>query len=256
MLLSYELGEANRPRGHALLYFRSWSDPEAVFATYLIIPPIAVEISKYIPPMFASQFQGMRTGGISVFPYPPIPERVDDPGLLRRLASARDDDLISGGSIDTNSPERLLQAAAEAAQQYFQSFSTYVASLPSEEVEQTPAVPGADISVDVNELEYILMSDRERLTEMSKFVGRLRDAVVGGDEQLASSIAEDFGRLAAHLPEKYRAAEVLSAARRPGAAGNRLTQLYIERAFRLADEDYEAVSRLELEIKHLSGQES
>ena len=250
MLLNYDRGDAHRPRGHALLYFTSWSDPSAIFATYVIVPPIAVEISKYIPPMFASQFQGLgAASGIAVFPYPPIPERVESQNLLARLAQAREDDLISGGSADTGSPERLLQAAVEAAQQYFESFSTYMDSAQSEP--ERAAIPETTASVDVDELMYGLMSERERLTELAKLSGQLRYAVDGGDAHLAESTQEDIKKLGAHLPEKYRAVDIANAARCPGPEGGRLTELYIERAYKLADEDYEAVSKLEAEIKQL-----
>src|SRR5512133_2226713 len=160
MLLSYDRGDASRPRGHALLYFRSWSDPSAIFATYLIVPPISVEISKYIPPMFASQFQAMGGGGITVFPYPPIPEQVEDFAIVDRLAGARDDDLISGGSVDTSSPERLLQAASEASQLYFRAFTTFMCSRNTGPQPAAQQIPESSVSVDVNELRYILMGDR------------------------------------------------------------------------------------------------
>lgn len=250
MLLNFDRGDSRHPRGHALLYFRSWADPSAVFATYLIVPPIAVEISKYIPPMFASQFQGLgAAGGIAVFPYPPIPERVDGEDLLTRLAKARDDDLISGGSVDTNSPERLLQAAAEAGQQYFESFTKYMDSIPVEA--EVDLLPESSTPVDMSELMYGLMSERERLTELAKLSGQLLYALGGRDEQLAASTEADIKKLGSYLPEKYRVADIAGAAKRPGHDGERLTQLYIERAYRLADEDYEAVSKLETEIRQL-----
>jgi hypothetical protein len=251
MLLTFDRGDAHRPRGHALLYFRSWSDPSTVFATYLIVPPISVEISKYIPPMFAAQFQGLGGRGITVFPYPPIPEQVDGQEFLARLAEARDDDLISGASVDTSSPDRLLQASAEAAQQYFESFSSYMDALPAESIPES--VPErSSVSVDVNDLMYGLMSERERLAELTKLSGQLRYAVGGGDERLTASTEEDITKLISLLPEKYRAADIAKAARRPGPQGERLTQLFIERAYKLADEDYESVSRLEAEIRQFS----
>mgnify|MGYP005850974413 CR=1 FL=1 len=248
MLLTFDRGDPQRPKGHALLYFRSWSDPSAVFATYLIVPPIAVEISKYIPPMFASQFQQMGGGGIAVFPYPPVPERVESQGVLAHIAEIRDDDLVSGGSVDTASPERLLHAAAEAAQLYFRSFSAYVESVPirseGEALEETG-------SVDVNEVLYELMSERDRLAELSKLTGQLRYALGVGDSHLAEDASTEARRLARYLPEKYRADEIIRGARRPGAEGDRLLQLYLERAYRLADEDYEAVRDLEARIRQL-----
>lgn len=253
MLLSYQRGDVARPRGHALVYFTSWSDPAAVFATYLIVPPIAVEISKYIPPMFASQLQGMQgAAGITFFPYPPIPEQVEGEALLERLAAARDDDLISGGSVDTSSPERLLQAATEAGQQYFGSFSAYISSYSPAEPEPLAEIPAGSVSVDANELRYILMGERERLRELTVLIGQLRDSIAGDPSLMAATEAEIrvVGKL---LPDKYRVDETLLAAREPGPQGLRLTQLYLDRAFRLADEKYEAVAELEAEIRSIKG---
>ncbi len=249
MQITFERGDPQRPKGHALLYFQSWTDQSAVFATYLIVPPIAVEITKYIPPMFAGQFQqmGLGAGGISVFPYPPIPERVESHALLQRLAKAREDDLITGGAVDASSPERLLQAASEAAAQYFQQFSTHMESIPSE------AAPEALLeeetgSVEVNEILYGLMGDRDRLAELAKLSGQLRYAISGNDPNLLKETVAEARRLAKFLPEKYRVDQVIQAAQHPGTKGDRLTQLYLDRAYKLADEDYQAVKQIEDEI--------
>lgn len=249
MLLTFDRGDARRPKGHALLYFRGWSDPTAIFATYLIVPPISVEISKYIPPMFAAQFQHMGAGGISVFPYPPIPEKVESVGLLERLARIRDDDLVSGGSVDSSSPERLLHAAAEAGQQYFESYSSHAALPPSE---PEPAALEEAGTMDVSEVLYGLMSERDRLTELTKLSGQLRYATGGKDANLARDAVTEMERLAKHLPEKYRVQEIVEVASRPGSEGDRLTQLYLDRAYKLANEDYEGLQELEAEIRRLT----
>lgn len=249
MLLTFERGDAARPKGHALLYFRGWSDPSALFATYLIVPPIAVEISKYIPPMFAGQFQQMGAGGITVFPYPPIPERVESERLLQKLAQAREDDLIFGGSVDTSSPERLLHATAEAAQQYFQSYSSHLGSLAAEPQPET--LPEESGAVDVNEVLYGLLGERDRLAELTKLSGQLRYAVSGADSRLAEDTVAEMKRLAKYLHEKFKVDEIIRAARRTGAEGDRLTQLYLDRAYKLANEDYEGLQELEAEIQRL-----
>ncbi|HEX2988722.1 MAG TPA: hypothetical protein VHS06_11200 [Chloroflexota bacterium] len=250
MLLTFERGDSQRPKGHALLYFRSWTDRSTVFATYLIVPPIAVELTKYIPPMFAGQFQqmGLGAGGISVFPYPPIPERVESHALLQRLAGARDDDLVDGGSVDASSPERLLQAASEAAAQYFQQFSSYMESVPTETAPEALPEEGSS-SVDVNEILYGLMSERDRLAELAKLSGQLRYAVSSNDPSLLEETVAEVHRLAKFLPEKYRVEQVVKAAQRTGGQGDRLTQLYLDRAYKLIDEDYQAVKRIEDEIR-------
>ena len=48
MQLVFERGEAQRPKGHALIYFRD-SDGAGVLATYVVIPPISIDFSKYLP---------------------------------------------------------------------------------------------------------------------------------------------------------------------------------------------------------------
>ena len=52
--MRFELGDPDLPRGHALLYFRDPQEPLRVWATYLVVPPIAMDIGKYIPPLLAA----------------------------------------------------------------------------------------------------------------------------------------------------------------------------------------------------------
>jgi hypothetical protein len=248
MMLSFEQGDPGRPKGHALLYFKDRSDPSAIFATYLIVPPISVEISKYIPPMFAAQFQQMGArSGITVFPYPPIPERVEGVEQLERMARARGDDLVSGGSIDASSPESLLMSVQEAAQLYFQSYSSYIDSVPAQP--QAEAIPETAESVDMDDLLYGLMGDRERLAELTKLSGQLRYAVSGRDERLAQDTVAQIRGLGKYLAEKYRAEEIAQAASRPGPDGDRLTRMYLDRAYKLLNEDYEGLQQLERDIQ-------
>ena len=61
MDLTFERGDPSRPCGHALLYFTTGS-PERVLATYLVIPPIALNLAKYMPPMFAANLPLDRGG--------------------------------------------------------------------------------------------------------------------------------------------------------------------------------------------------
>ena len=46
MELVFDRGDRGSPKGHALLYFRSPDDPEAVWVTYIVILPITVDVSK------------------------------------------------------------------------------------------------------------------------------------------------------------------------------------------------------------------
>ena len=59
--------------------------------------------------------------------------------------------------------------------------------------------------------------------------------------------------LARHLPAKFRAQEVIAAARTPGLLGSRLTELHIRRCYKLSDEDYAGLDQIEKEIAELRG---
>ncbi len=76
--MDYDLGRADEPRGHAFLYFRSASEPGQVAASYLVVPPIALDLKKYIPPMFAGSLPGLDLDQLTrAVPLPPIPEAVE-----------------------------------------------------------------------------------------------------------------------------------------------------------------------------------
>ena len=53
MDLSFEIGDRNFPKGHALLYFvdslGDW------YATYIVLLPVTVDVSKYVPPFLMNQ---------------------------------------------------------------------------------------------------------------------------------------------------------------------------------------------------------
>jgi hypothetical protein len=246
MQLQFERGSGERPRGHALFYLRSTDDPEAVLATYLIVLPVTVDLSRYLPPMFAQQMPATEAGGISAMPWPPVPEPVSSHGYLERLADSRDDDLISGGAVDPARVELMLQVTAEASQEYARLYSQR--ELPAEE----PASEGPAPELDVDEVLYSLMGERDRLTELVKLTGKLRDAVEAGDRGRVEDAVADVRRLARHFPEKYRLEEFLAVAQLSGAKGRRLTELYVERCYHVCNEDYAGLQQVDAQIQAAS----
>jgi len=243
--LEFERGSRDRPRGHALFYLRSGADPEAVLATYLVVLPVSVDLSKYIPPMFAERMPTRGAGDVTALPWPPVPEAVESHRHLERLADARDDDLVFGGTADPSRVELLLQMTGEAAQEYSRLYSQ---RQPAPE-EAPPEEPAAEL--DVDEVLYSLMGERDRLTELVKLTGKLRDAVEAGDRRQVEEAAADVRRLARHFPEKYRLEGFLAVARLPGEKGRRLTELHVERCYRVCNEDYEGLQRVDEQIEEL-----
>src|SRR5260221_4833161 len=99
MQLIFDRGSAQKPRGHALIYFRASNN--VIVATYVVIPPITIDFSKYLPPMFAAQgMAGNLAQASSVVPLPPVPETVGSYESLEILAQQRDDDLVFAGATD------------------------------------------------------------------------------------------------------------------------------------------------------------
>jgi hypothetical protein len=105
-VLTFRAGDPDRPRGHALVFFRDADGGDGVWATYLVVAPIKMDLGKYIPAAFASQLAGQLTAaGPSAYPLPPVPEPFEG-GLeaLERLADLRHDDLLDGGTLRMSDP--------------------------------------------------------------------------------------------------------------------------------------------------------
>lgn len=249
MAARFELGDQDRPRGHALLYFTT-TGGGGVLATYVVVLPIAINPAKYIPPAFAAQMPP-QLSEVAATALPPIPEAMESLAEVRRLAEARNDDLLDGGVVEMD-PERLMMATHEIAQEYASRYKAMVDSLPS----PAEAAPTGPAELDEDELRWVLMDEKARIGELAKLTGQLRYAVDGGDEYLLRNTKEQIDKLRQHLPEKYRIPEFLEAATRPGDLGRRLAELYIDRCYKLSNEEYETLSKLDAQIKALEQQGS
>ena len=248
MDLIFDKGSPEEPKGHALFYFRSGGG-EKVLATYVVVLPISMDIAKYVPPLLASQFGGMAPREMSAFALPPVPEEVSGYEELVRLAEMRDDDLILGGTLYSTEPTSLIEAANEAVQRYAQLWADYLERAPFPEQAEEESGLG------VSEVLYSFMSDRDKLAEMAKLVGKLRFAVEGHDTALIKEAEEEILTLSRYLPENYRVARLLEVARLPQPIGGELAQLYLERCYRLSDGNEEGVRQLEERIRVLETSE-
>lgn len=248
MQLVYELGDARRPRGHAFVYFRSRFNPDQVLASYLVVPPIVFDLAKYIPPMFAGSLPGIDLNQLTkAVPLPPVPEAVEGYDYLRRLAELRGDDLIAGGEINPSAPDQLMLAVAEAAESYSEAYRDAVGRVPIAEPEPSPAL-------NVDEVLYELMTESDRLQELVKLVGKLRYGLETSDPDVAREAAGQIEVLGRFLPESYRMSQLLGAARRRSATGARLSDLYIQRAFKLHHQSYADLIDIEDQIRQLEAQ--
>ena len=247
MELTFERGTAESPRGHALIYFRSSRDSSTVLASYMVVAPVPINLSRYMPPMFAANLPATDLQSVSAIPLPPLPEKVESYAYLQRLAEAREEDLIFAGTIDPDDVHRGLMVMNEVGQQYVRLYADYLQRLPA-----IPAQPEAEEpTLGVDEVIYSLMSEKQRLGELAKLTGKLRYAVDGGDVRQISETVREMEALARYVPEKYRMDDLVAAAQIPGPRGERLSQLYVDRCYRLSDEDYIGLQKIDQEIKVL-----
>ena len=118
MDLTFEKGTKEEPKGHAFLYFRNSTDHEEIWATYLVMLPINVDVSKYVPPFLMSQLGEVGPKDLSAFAFPPAPELLESFAYLEDLAEAREDDIIFGGSINPADVTSTMMLVSDTVQKY------------------------------------------------------------------------------------------------------------------------------------------
>jgi hypothetical protein len=252
MDIVFERGNKEEPKGHALLYFRSTSDAEEIWGTYMVILPITVDISKYVPPFLMNQVGELGPKDLSAFAFPPAPEQVETYKYLEEVALMRDDDILYAGTINPADVPAALMSVNEALQWYAQTYSELAEARHPDELAESELTSG----VAVNEVLYGLMSDSDKLSELTKLVGRLRFAVEGDEESLTKEAQEEIELLAEHLPENHRIQSLTEAAKSGGSRGAKLANLYLQRCFHLTQEEYVKLGQVEAQIRELEASES
>jgi hypothetical protein len=261
MDLTFDRGDPQHPRGHALLYFRVNTEPDRVYATYVVTLPVKADLTKYVPPFLASHLGSVPLSDFSAFAMPPVPEPVDSYQELEHLSRLRGDDLVYGTSMFSFDLPRMMEAVTEAVQAYSQLYAGHAgdsdapALEPVAEGNPTRQEPADDRSYGVNEVLFSLLSESDKLGELSRLLGKLRFAVEGRDSREADDAAEEISTLAQYLPEDFRVAALLTVAKDTSRKGSRLARLYLDRCFRLSAGDIHSAQALEDEIQTLQAQE-
>ncbi|MAN94941.1 MAG: hypothetical protein CL700_12170 [Chloroflexi bacterium] len=276
MDLVFDRGDSQHPRGHALLYFRVDTEPDKVYATYVVTLPVKSDLTKYVPPFLASHLGNMPFSDLSAFAMPPVPEAVNSFGELERLSQLREDDLVYGGSMFSFDLPRMMETATEAVQVYSSLCSEALGmiSTPAEgaaeaigeelrETLEAAAVPETepepepepDDSLNVNEVLFSFMSESDKLGELSRLLGRLRFAVDGADQSEADEVGAEITVLARHLPENFKVSDLLNVAKDNSERSSQLAKLYIDRCFRLSAGDAGAATELDAQIQLLMDQD-
>lgn len=267
MSLRFERGASDAPRGHAILYARLSGPGERYIATYCVTLPISFSLAKYLPPMFSGQFPPGALGeseAMAAMPIPPMLEDVESLDALRQMAEARDDDLCDIGTLLISDDSQRMQFAAEACADYGRSYAAYQARWPTQvpsgdQISEAARGGAADGGPALEKVDAALvvasaLPERDRLGEIARLIGQARYAIDGHDTRLLDDVAGQLRMLASTMPDKYRAQQLAEAAVRSDATSARLAQLYLDRAYRLLDEDYISIPPIEQEIRELREQ--
>lgn len=252
MSIVFDRGSAERPRGHGLLYFRSSSDPDEIWVTYLVVLPVTVDVSKYVPPFLLNQVGDLTSKDLSAFAFPPAPELLGGYHSLEAMAAARDDDVLFAGSISSSDVPSSMLAVNEAMQEYAEMYARLI-EVPEPDA---GAGEGEGAGPGVSEVLYGLMSDGDKLGELTRLIGRFRFSVEGSDPSLVAEAEEDINILAAHLPEKLDISQLVQAVRASGSQGARLAELYLQRCYLLVSEDYAKLGPVEAQIREMEQEAS
>lgn len=249
MELVFEYGNSLEPKGHALIYFRDQVDPDRVYATYLVVFPLAVNISKYIPPFLASSLGGATMSEISSFPMPPVAEEVESYQRLVRLAESRSDDLLFGGTISGGGVASSVQAIGEISKRYTEIWNQF------NEGNMAAIEEAVDEGVGVAEVMYSLLSEKDRLNELATLLAKHRFAVEGNDAELKAEIEAEMKTLSQYMPERFKLEKLLEVVGDASVRCTRLAQLYVNRCYGLFADKTDEVADLDKEIAALEASE-
>jgi hypothetical protein len=256
MSLQFLRGNPQAPKGHAIFVARSTTDSRSILSTYCVVPPIPLSLAKYLPSFLASQLSPEElqdATNVPVMPIPPMLEEGSTLEHLQMLAERRDDDLCEIGTVNPREEVARMQLVTQACQEYGQYYVTYAsdfAQTPSIASHQEESSAALD-DLDAEELLIQTMNDRQRLAELGKLIGVARYALEGRDTQLLQETKQRMQRITAPLPDKYRSTELIAAAADPSEKGSRLAELYLERGYKLLDEEYAEIPRIERDIREL-----
>ena len=262
MDLYFDRGQENSPSGHALLYFKVDTEPDKVYASYIVTLPIKADLTKYVPPFLASHLGALPLNDLSAFAMPPVPEAIDGYEMLERLSQQRGDDLVYGGNMFSFDLPRLMEAVSDAVSKYAELYSAAgkSAATAGEVVSVSDSQPledqddTLDGSLSVNEVLFSFMSEGDKLSELARLLGQLRFAVEGSDRASADEVGEEIRALARHLPEEFHVSNLLAVAQDTSERSSLLAKLYLDRCFRLSAGDTGQAAELEAEIRRLQGE--
>ncbi len=254
MDLTFEIGSRSAPKGHAFVYMSSNAGGE-VWASYIVILPITVDMAKYLPPFLMGQLGDTHAQDMSAFGFPPAPEMLDDKEAMMALAEARGDDVLFGGSVNTGDIAAMMMVVADAVRQYSELYNDSTGSIEAGDPDTAALTESEDAGFGVSEVMYGLMSDGDRLNELTTLVGKLRFAVDNGDETLIRDAELDIALLSQHFGFDHKTDRIVKHVKRSSEDGRSLSMLYLQRCYHIVQEDYLMLGEVERQIEDIEAQD-
>ncbi len=251
MSVEYHRGDWVRPKGHAFIYLRNSLDHEDVWATYVVVLPITVDLSKYVPPFLMNQMGEMDAQDLSAFAFPPAPEQVPGYDALEQMAEMRDDDILYIGTHNPSDVTGAMGRVSEVVQAYSEEYTKITGSSTTGGESQGDEADEETGGLAVSDVLYGLMSDSDKLSELSKLIGRLRFAVDGSDDRLISETESEIGLVSNHLPQSHNIPQLVEAVKSNDSRSAELAEVYLQRSYHLVQEDYAKLTAIEGRIKEL-----
>ena len=247
MPLNFVNGAASNPKGHALVFFED-SASGVYYASYVVLLPITVDVSKYVPPFLMNQVGELGAGDMNAFAFPPDPEPVTDLEYLLQLSDQRSDDLIDAGTIRPSDVTDSMMKVNEIVEEYLQIYEDIFGTFSSDQSEIDESSSESNHTTGVNDVLYSLMGDSDRLSELTKLVGKLRYSIQTEEEGLISEAREEIKVLSTFLPDSFEIDKLIQAAVGSNDGSETLTDLYLKRCFHLHREEYAELAAIETEI--------
>ena len=245
------------------MYFRDSDDPDEIGVTYVVILPVPLDLSKYMPPFLATQVAEMTSDTISSFAFPPAPEPMGDYEEMMRLAELRDDDVIYAGTHSFSDAFGIMEKVSEATSRYSDvyAYAHHDGAVPvaiGDDDEDDAESNGEDDYDDlaVDDLIYGSMAEADLLSELTSLLGRMKYAVDGGDADTAEESRSKIRAIGRYLPDNRRVSDLIAAASKTNEKSSQLAQLYLDRAYCLYREDYLRLKKIDEDIALLSDDDS
>ena len=182
-------------------------------------------------------------GDMSAFAFPPAPEQVEGYDYLVDLAKKRQDDLLDGGEVTGTDVSSSMMKVNDVVQEYLE---LYEETYGIEALTLVESESASDLHV--NDVLYSMMTEPDRLNELTKLVGRLRYAVESSEESIVKEVQSDINALSGYLPVSFQIQNLLEWAGKVSDQSSYMTDLYLKRCFHLSREEYKELGEVEARI--------